>query len=58
MDWLRDTVEKGHIAPQYLHTDEMIADALTKALARAKVEDFRRKMGLMEWQPGGIKGEC
>ena len=44
--WLRDAVEAGKISPVHLRTDEMPADLLTKALPRAKVELFRRMMGL------------
>ena len=44
--WLRDVVDSGLVAPEYLPTDEMPADLLTKALPRVKVEHFRRLMGL------------
>jgi hypothetical protein len=44
--WLRDTVEKGIIDPNYLQTDEMPADLLTKVLSKPKVAQFRAMMGL------------
>lgn len=44
--WLRDKVENGTISPQYLQTDEMPADMLTKALSKPKVEEFRSMIGL------------
>jgi hypothetical protein len=44
--WLRDTVESGEITPQYTPTTEMIADIFTKPLARVKIEEFRRMLGL------------
>ena len=44
--WLRDVIEDGQISPEYIQTDLMIADILTKALSVAKVAALRRLMGL------------
>ena len=44
--WLRHAVDAGIITPEHLRTDSMPADLLTKPLPRAKVELFRRMMGL------------
>ena len=44
--WLQDAVDAGIITPEHLRTDSMPADLLTKPLPRAKVELFRRMMGL------------
>jgi hypothetical protein len=44
--YIRDATENGTISLLYVHTNEQIADALTKALPRVKLEHFRRLMGL------------
>ncbi|GJF00736.1 polyprotein [Phanerochaete sordida] len=44
--WLRDVVEQGLINPQYVQTDWMLADVLTKALPPVKVTALRRLLGL------------
>ena len=44
--WLRDQVESGSIEPMFVPTAEMAADLLTKALARPKVLEFAKMMGL------------
>jgi hypothetical protein len=44
--YIRDATENGTISLSYVHTNEQIADALTKALPRVKLEHFRRLMGL------------
>ena len=44
--WLRDVVEEGEIAPQYVPTEGMVADLLTKALPVMKVAELRGLMGL------------
>ena len=44
--WLRDVVEDGLINPQYVQTDWMLADILTKAVPPVKVVALRRLMGL------------
>lgn len=44
--WLRDVVESGQIAPKFIPTAEMVADVLTKALPRDKVQFCRTLMGL------------
>src|SRR5947209_11256057 len=38
--WLRDVVHSGLITPRFVPTSDQAADLLTKALSRAKVEDF------------------
>ena len=44
--WLRDVVEKGLIRLEYVHTDDMVADVLTKSLARVKVLEAQKQLGL------------
>ena len=44
--WLRDVIEEGMIAPEYVPTAQMVADLLTKALPRVKVAELRGLMGL------------
>lgn len=44
--WLRDKVEEGVIAPNFVPTAEMPADLLTKPLDRLKVNLFCKMMGL------------
>jgi hypothetical protein len=44
--YVHDAIETGLISLSYVHTNEQVADALTKALPRVKLEHFRRLMGL------------
>jgi hypothetical protein len=41
-------IESGEIALEYCPTSMMMADMLTKALARVKVEEFNRMAGIVE----------
>jgi len=43
---IRDYVERGEIRLQYIQTDEMLADGLTKALDRVKFERMIKGLGL------------
>jgi len=45
--WLRDQVEKKKICPEYLRTDDMPADILTKSLPKPQVLKLRKLMGLI-----------
>lgn len=45
--FIRDLAEKGHLRVDYIPTDEMIADGMTKPLQRVKFERFKEQMGLM-----------
>ena len=47
--FVRDYVEKGKIKLEYCPTDEMVADALTKPLARDKHHKMMKRMGLGIW---------
>ena len=44
--WLRDEVERSTLAIDYVPTDSMVADILTKSLARVKVEEGCKQLGL------------
>ena len=44
--WLRGVVEAGYIDVQYLQTNLMPADIMTKALGRAKVQEMCQMLGL------------
>ena len=44
--WLRDAVQDGLIAPSFVSTQDMVADILTKALDRLKVQKFVGMLGL------------
>ena len=44
-----DYVERGEIQLQYIQTDEMLADDLTKSLDWVKFEQMIKKLGLTNW---------
>ena len=44
--YTRDMVERNVVKVEYVPTDQMLADTLTKSLARPKFENFRLLMGV------------
>ena len=44
--YTREMVEQNIIQVEYIPTDDMVADTLTKSLARPKFEHFRLLMGV------------
>ena len=44
--WLRDAVNAGLIAPQYIPTKSMPADIMTKSLSRHSVQEMREMLEL------------
>ena len=46
--WLRQEVQEGRLHVNWIPTDEMPADGLTKALPRQKHEAFVRQLGLVD----------
>jgi hypothetical protein len=46
--FIRDMVQRRTIKLQYIHTDEQIADILTKPLSLGKFVYFRDKLGMAE----------
>jgi hypothetical protein len=46
--WLKQEFKKGRFLVEYLKTDQMPADGLTKALSRSKFEHFRTMLGLID----------
>ena len=44
--YIRDLVEEGKVVVEYLPTDIMVADTLTKALDKNKFLKFRESLGL------------
>ena len=53
--FIRDHLEKGDISLQYLPTDAMTADILTKPLDRVKFERFRSQLGVVDLETN-LKG--
>ncbi|KAJ6437605.1 reverse transcriptase family protein [Purpureocillium lavendulum] len=46
--WLKQEFKKGRFLVEYLKTDQMPADGLTKALPRSKFERFRSMLNLVD----------
>ena len=46
--FIRDLVQRGTLKLQYIHTDEQIAETLTKPLTTTKFMYFRDKLGMTE----------
>jgi hypothetical protein len=46
--FIRDRVQKGAIKPQYIPTEEQLADIFTKPLVKGKFVWFRDKLGVVE----------
>ena len=46
--YVRESVDNGTIAVEYRPTAEMVADTLTKGLAKPKFEKFRNDMGVLD----------
>ena len=44
--FIRDEIEELRIRPEYIPTGEQVADILTKALPRQKMDSARRMLGL------------
>jgi hypothetical protein len=53
--FIRSHVEQKRIKVDYLPTDEMIADILTKNLGRTKHEYFTKKLGVVSRLSGSVK---
>jgi ATP sulfurylase len=46
--YIYDMVQRGAINPQYVSTDEHVADVLTKPLSRVKFYHFLDKLGVVQ----------
>ena len=44
--YCRRAVEKGVVTLKYCPTEDMVADMMTKALGRVKLQKFRKEAGL------------
>ena len=44
--WLRDEVAKGYIQPEYIQTEFMLADIMTKPLTQSRVLFLKEEMGM------------
>jgi hypothetical protein len=46
--YIRECVEGGHVAIQKIHTDDQLADILTKPLGRVRSLQLRSKIGVVD----------
>lgn len=51
--YIRDLVENGRCKVDYIPTDDMVADGMTKPLQKVKFERFKEQMGLVEMRENG-----
>ena len=52
--YVTELVERGHVQFDYINTNDMAADGLTKALAPPKFKEFVRMLGLVPPPPGCV----
>ena len=49
--YIRDCVEKGSVAVEFIGTIQQKADILTKPLGRVRFQELREKVGIVDIQP-------
>ena len=55
---VKENLEKGMFTLDYIGTDEMIADMMTKALGQPKLEKFRSAVCITDQYSQPIEGGC
>ena len=55
--FIKDLVQRGALNLQYIHTDEQIADILTKPLTTSKFVYFHDQLGMAE-NASLVEREC
>jgi hypothetical protein len=46
--FIRECVENGKVEIEFIRSEEQLADVLTKALGRGKLQEQRAKIGMIE----------
>ena len=46
--FIRESIDSGQIAVEYINTEDQLADILTKPLRRIKFQGLREKIGIVE----------
>lgn len=61
LHFVRDLVQRGTLQVRHVHTQDQLADLLTKPLSRQRTEILRNKIGLADGSSilrGRIKADC
>ena len=61
LHFVRDLVQKGTLNVKHVHTQDQLADLLTKPLSTQRTKILRSKIGLADGSPilrGRIKEDC